>query len=76
MAWTAQDVIEIEQAIRELQSGKRRTKFVIDGEVAEYAAVDLPQLRALLADVKSAVAENDPESTTIRGFCFTGGKGL
>jgi hypothetical protein len=74
--YTWADHATVKQAILDLVSGKRRVKFVIDGEVAEYAQVQLPELRALLAEIESYLAENDPESTTIRGFYFTGGKAL
>jgi hypothetical protein len=66
----------VKQAILDLASGKRRVKFVIDGEVAEYSPVQLPELRALLADIETSLAENDPETGTIRGFYIIGGKGL
>lgn len=74
--YTWADHATVKQAILDLASGKRRVKFVIDGEVAEYSPVQLPELRALLAEIESALAESDSEPTTIRGFYITGGKGL
>lgn len=74
--YTLADLETVKQARLDLATGKRRVKFVIDGEVAEYSQVQLPELGALQAEIESYLAENDTETTAIRGFRFTGGKGL
>lgn len=76
MAFTEADLANVEKAIIDLATGKRRVKFVIDGEVAEYSAVELPQLRVLRGEIAGELAAADPESGTVCAFCFTGGKGL
>jgi hypothetical protein len=76
MAYTTADLTNVEKAIIDLATGKRSTKFVIDGDVVEYAAVDLPALRLLRGDIASELDAADPDSACLSAFRFTGGKGL
>ena len=76
MAYTSADLANVDQAIIELATGKRTTKFVIDGEVVEYHPVELPQLRALRSEIISEIAAADPAGTSVSAFIITGGKGL
>jgi hypothetical protein len=76
MAYTQLDLANVEKAIIDLATGKRRVKFVIDGEVAEYSTVELPQLRTLRGEIAGELAAADPESGTVSAFCFSGSKGL
>ncbi len=75
MAFTTTDLGNVERAIIDLATGKRSTKFVIDGEVVEYAAVELPALRVLRNEIAGELAA-EAESGTVTAFVFTGGKGL
>lgn len=75
MAFSEADLGNVERAIIDLATGKRSTKFVIDGEVVEYAAVELPALRVLRNEIAGELAA-EAESGTVTAFCFTGGKGL
>lgn len=76
MAYTQADLTNIEKAIIDLASGKRQTRFVIDGDMVEYSAVKLPELRSLRNEIAEELDAVDPESDTISAFRFTGGKGL
>lgn len=76
MAFTAADLANVERAIIDLATGKRSTKFVIDGNVVEYSTVELPALRLLRGEIDGELAAADTESGTVSAFCFTGGKGL
>jgi hypothetical protein len=76
MAFTTADLANVEQAIISLATGKRSTKFVIDGNVVEYSTVELPALRILRGEIAGELAAVDSESGTVSAFCFSGGKGL
>jgi hypothetical protein len=73
MAYTQDDLNTITQAIIDLGSGRRKVRCTIAGDSMEYAAVDLPALRSLRAEIQDEVAAQtgaDP------GFCLvTSGKG-
>lgn len=76
MAFTQADLTNVEKAIIDLATGKRTTRFVIDGDVVEYSTVELPALRILRGEIAGELAAADSESGTVSAFCFTGGKGL
>ena len=76
MAWTQDEYLAAKQALNDLVAGKRKTRFVIDGDVVEYSAIQLPELRSLVKEMEVDVAASDTESGTISGFCITGSKGL
>jgi hypothetical protein len=76
MAYTTADLTNVEKAIIDLATGRRTVKFVIDGDVVEYSAVQLPELRTLRGEIAGELAAADSESETVSAFCFTGGKGL
>ncbi|MBU1567444.1 MAG: hypothetical protein KJ630_17695 [Proteobacteria bacterium] len=76
MAYTQADLTNVEKAIIDLATNRRPVKFVIDGEVVEYSAVELPQLRALRNEIAAEVSAADPTSGASRSFVVYGGKGL
>lgn len=63
MAYTSVDLENVERAIIVLSTGSRKTRFVVDGDVVEYAAVELPQLRTLRSDIITELAAADATSS-------------
>jgi len=76
VAFTSADLENVERAIIALASGKRTTKFVIDGEVVEYSTVELPQLRALRSELISELAAAAVDGSAVSAFIISGSKGL
>ena len=76
MAYTSADLDNVERAIIALGTGRRSTKFVIDGQLVEYSAVELPQLRSLRSEIISELAEAATDGSAVTAFIITGGKGL
>lgn len=76
MAYTSADLANVDKAIIDLATGKRTTRFVIDGEVVEYSQVLLPQLRDLRSEIISEIAAADPAGSSVSAFIITGSKGL
>lgn len=76
MAYTSADLANVDKTIIDLATGKRETRFVIDGEVVEYHPVDLPQLRALRSDIISEIAGAATNGSAVSAFIVSGGKGL
>jgi len=74
LARTQAGLDTIDQAIDNLVAGKRRVKFVLDGELVEYATVDLPQLRAFRKEYAADVVAADQNATI--AFKISGSKGL
>lgn len=76
MAYSSADLENVDLAIIALATGKRATKFVVDGEVVEYHPVELPQLRALRNEIISELADSATDGGGISAFIISGGKGL
>ena len=76
MAYSSADLENVERAIIALSTGRRSTKFVIDGEVVEYSTVELPQLRSLRSEIISELAAADASADTVSAFVIVAGKGL
>lgn len=76
MAYTTADLQNVEKAIIDLATNRRPVKFVIDGEVVEYSAVQLPQLRSLRNEIAAELAAADSNSSSSLCFVVIGGKGL
>lgn len=76
MAYTSADLANVDKAIIDLATGKRTTRFVIDGEVVEYSQVSLPQLRDLRSEIIYEIAAADPAGNSVSAFIITGSKGL
>ena len=76
MAYTQQDLDNIDRAIVDLVTFKQPVKFVVDGDVLEYPVHRLNDLRGLRNEVAWEVAANDPAEDTISALCISGGKGL
>lgn len=76
MAYTTADLQNVEKAIIDLATNRRPVKFVIDGEVVEYSAVQLPQLRSLRNEIAAELAAADSNSASSLSFVVIGGKGL
>lgn len=53
MAYIQTDLDNIQAAITALVTGKRRTSATIAGNRIDYAPVDLPQLRAMRAEIQA-----------------------
>ena len=53
MAYTQTDLDNLQAAITALVTGKRRTSATIAGNRIDYAPVDLPQLRAMRAEIQA-----------------------
>ncbi|MFN2355325.1 MAG: hypothetical protein ABR512_12465 [Desulfopila sp.] len=75
MAYTQSDLDNVERAIIDLATNRRPVKFVIDGDVVEYSAIQMPQLRSLRNEIAAEISASDP-STGISAFVIHGGKGL
>lgn len=76
MAYTHADLTNVEKAIIDLATNRRPVKFVIDGNVVEYSAIQLPQLRDLRNEIAAEVSAADTTSGSCRSFVVYGGKGL
>jgi hypothetical protein len=76
VAYTQADLSNVEKAIIDLATNRRPVKFVIDGDVVQYSAIEMPQLRGLRNEIAAEVFANDPEADTINAFKIFGGKGL
>lgn len=76
LAYSSADLENVERAIITLSTGRRSTKFVIDGEVVEYSTVELPQLRSLRSEIISELAAADPAADTVSAFVIVARKGL
>jgi len=76
VAYTQSDLTNVQQAIVDLATGKRTTRFVISGEVVEYGIVSLPELRKLRDEIAADVSLADPDSGAASAFVVHGGKGL
>lgn len=74
--YTSADLDNVERAIITLSTGRRSTKFVIDGNVVEYSTVELPQLRSLRSEIISEIAAAVTDGTAVTAFVISGGKGL
>lgn len=57
--WTTTDQTAVKQAVLDLAQGKRKVRVSYSSEAGggttEYGQADLPQLRALLADINGAL---------------------
>ena len=53
MAYNQTDLDNIQAAITALVTGQRRTSATIAGNRIDYAPVDLPQLRAMRAEIQA-----------------------
>lgn len=76
MAYTTADLTNVERAIIDLATNRRPVKFVIDGEVVQYAVIELPQLRALRNEIAAELDAVDPAANTAISFVVVGSKGL
>ena len=76
MAYTQTDLDNVERAIIALASGTRAIKFVIDGDVVSYNAVELPQLRALRNELVTEINEADTTGGSLSMLVIHGSKGL
>lgn len=72
MAYTQADLDNVTKAINDLTNNRRMEKFVIDGDVVQYAPVQLPQLCALRDEIRAEVSAAD----NITAYVIHGGKGL
>jgi hypothetical protein len=78
MAWTQQDLDQVQAAVLALSTGARVTKVSYAGPPAretEYGFADLAQLRALLASIQRAVNGTPAfrHATFNKGFDRPGG---
>lgn len=55
MAYTAEDLQRVRQAILALASGERVTSVTRDGRTVQYAVADLDKLRALESEIVGAL---------------------
>lgn len=75
MAYTSDDLTNIETAIRAIIAGTRTVRLSMGDKSIEYTAADLPQLRALRAEIASEVAAT-AGTYSPRTYAKQGGRGL
>jgi hypothetical protein len=68
VTYTQADLSNVEKAIFDLATNRRPVKFVIDGDVVQNSALEMPQLRGLRNEIAAEVFANDPEADTINAF--------
>ena len=76
MAYTTTDLANVEKAIIDLATNKRAVRFVVDGNMVQYTAVELPHLRSLRNEIASELDAASETSTSASAFFVIGGKGL
>ena len=68
MAYTSSDIEKLERAAIELATGVRKASIVFtDGTRVDFTPATLPELRALISDVRYAVSVQD-QTTAGRGY--------
>ena len=73
MAFTQADVTSIETAIMEIIAGTRVVRCSIGDKSFEFSAPDLPQMRAMRAEIKAEVSLADG-SFSPRTYAKQGGR--
>ena len=53
MAYTQQNLIDVEQAIVDLAKGKRVVRVIIEGKSIEYSQANIDELKNLRAEIKA-----------------------
>ena len=53
MAYTQQNLIDVEQAIVDLAKGKRVVRVIIEGKSIEYSQANINELKNLRAEIKA-----------------------
>lgn len=75
MAYTADDLARVRQAIVDLASGQRVTSVTHNGRTVQYASADINKLRALEREIVTAL-QSDAQRTRTRTRHVTTTKGL
>ena len=73
MAYSQQNLIDIEQAIVDLAKGKRVVRVIIEGKSIEYSQANISELKNLRGEIKAELlaAEGRPRfvlTTTRKGL--------
>lgn len=74
MAYTADDLAQVKQAILDLATGNRATMVTKDGRTVQYARADIGKLRALERTIADGL--NRTHSRRSRTRMTVTGKGL
>ena len=53
MAYTQQNLIDVEQAIVDLAKGKRVVRVIIEGKSIEYSPANIDELKNFRAEIKA-----------------------
>ena len=72
--FTAEDLTNVENAIREIISGARTVSFAMSGNTATYQAADLPQLQELRKEIRTELAFESGAAAR-RTYAKQGGRG-
>lgn len=64
MAYTAEQLAQVRQAIVDLGTGARVTRITHNGRTVEYGEVDLPKLRDLERTIASGLQANTRRTRT------------
>lgn len=75
MAYTAEQLAEVRQAIVDLAAGKRVVTITRDGRTVQYAQTDINKLRSLAAEIADDLAAQAGNKRTRIRYAVTS-KGL